>query len=175
LQDERRGTAGYHVDPLLLFGHYYFIGGKKYFAENPTGYDLKYPTESGKSIFTQFSSLKTTGQTAIFAIVDTVQRLHGDFYIDRVNVSLSNLSLLSLVHRSGEIYLLVDYTNPSPRAPPDYDHIGVLLQVTQDATGSSMSKVIYQLNILLAMYLDKFRQGSSIGEFLSIQNQLRVL
>lgn len=100
--------------------------------------------------------------------------LHGDFYIDRVNVSRSNLSIFSRLRRSGEIFLLVDYTNQSPWALPDYDHIGVLLNVTRDATGSSMSKVIYQLNILLAMYLDKFRQGSSIGEFLSIQNKLRV-
>ncbi len=175
LKEERRGTAHYHVEPLLLYGHYHTIGEKRHLNGSAYGYDLKFAPDSGKSIFTQFSPVKTESQAAFFEVVAAVQKLHSDFYMDRVNVSLSNLSLLSLLRRSGEIFLLADYTDPSQRAPTKYDHFGALLKVTRDGKGSSIAKVIYNLNVVLASYLEKLRQGSSIGEFLSIANKLRGL
>ncbi len=175
MKEERRGTGRYRVDPLLLYGHYHIIGEKRHFMGSAHGYDLKFPPDSGKSIITQFSLIKTEGQAAFFEAVAAVQKLHRDFYMDRVNVSLSNLALLTLLRRSGEIFLLADYTDPSQRAPTKFDHFGVLLAVTRDGKGASIGKVIYHLNVLLASYLDKFRQGNSIGDFLSIGNKLRGL
>ncbi len=175
IKEERRGTARYHVDPLLLYGHYHTIGERRPFMGKVFGYDLKSPPDSDKNIFTQLSPVKTEGQVAFFEMVTAIQKLHHELYMDRVNVSPSNLSLLTLLRRSGEIFLLADYINPSQRAPPKFDHFGVLLGMTRDAKGATFAKVMYQLSVLLASYLDKFRQGSSIGDFLSIGNKLRVL
>ncbi len=175
MKEEHRGTAHYRVDPLLLYGHYHSIGEKRQFMGSANGYDLKFASDSGKSIFTQFSPAISDAQAAFFEIVAAVQKLHRDFYMDRVNVSLSNLSLLTMLRRTDEIFLLADYTDPSLRAPTKFDHFGVLLAVTRDGKGTSIGKIIYNLSLLLSSYLGKFRQGSSIGDFLSIGNKLRGL
>ncbi len=167
---ERRGTSKFLFEPLLIYGCNHDLSGKvKFFADNPTGYELKH--EILKQYFPETEARKT-----FFELIEAIHKLRTSLYRDQDFAHKEGLALFSFM-KEKNIFLLVEYQAPNDETGTlKNNHLGMLLRLESNEKGINLSKLAYKSITILKASWDRFSQGGSVSFIdANLEKELKLL